>query len=187
MVLVAIVVVTLAAAITSFLGSLAVRATRSPVISAIVIAVVALVLVSAPLALEWLLAEFFKRPHVRFYDLRFLFLLPPGAVALLAAWPLVRRHTAGHAGIAVGLWGWVAFDGVFNTVNKCTPGWCASYGFPLRFYSWTDAILSFNGWSPAPFQPAALVIDVLVFLVPFLMVLRRAARRARPPVGRATA
>lgn len=48
-----------------------------------------------------------------------------------------------------------------NTVNRCAPGWCGEYGFPLSYSVWSDAKLILNGvnLSDKPFIPSAFAID----------------------------
>jgi hypothetical protein len=53
---------------------------------------------------------------------------------------------------------------VLNTWNLCSPGWCASYGFPLQYKGWSDAQVIFNGVNLGitPFSPTALAVDVAI-------------------------
>ena len=168
--LVPLAVITLIAATFTNCGALIIRATAFAVVSPVVVAVVSFIVLFAPLSLEVLVARNLNRPHVWFYDLRLPILLVPVSVAVLVSWPLARAHRPTRARVAVGLWAWVAFAGVLNTVNKCSPGWCGSYGFPVPFYSWSDAVISFNGETPQPFIPGALVFDALVVIAPFLVI-----------------
>jgi hypothetical protein len=31
-----------------------------------------------------------------------------------------------------------------NVVNRCSPGWCATVGFPFAWYAWSDALVTFG-------------------------------------------
>ncbi len=53
---------------------------------------------------------------------------------------------------------------VLNFVNWCAPGWCFTFGFPLPWYRWSDAIMTFNGRTPDPFSPVFLLIDCAAFV-----------------------
>jgi hypothetical protein len=57
---------------------------------------------------------------------------------------------------------------LLNVVNWCTPGWCESYGFPLPYSWWSDAIMIIDGeYVTAGMSIAALVsnVAVLAFIV----------------------
>lgn len=59
-----------------------------------------------------------------------------------------------------------------NLANTCAPGWCATYGFPIRFYWRSDEIITFNGRTPSPFHPVALAVDLAVFVFGTYVVAR---------------
>jgi hypothetical protein len=50
-----------------------------------------------------------------------------------------------------------------NSINLCSPGWCVRFGFPFAYYSWSDAVMVFNGEMPSPWSPAAAALDVIAF------------------------
>jgi hypothetical protein len=54
---------------------------------------------------------------------------------------------------------------VLNTVNWCAPGWCETFGFPTPYYRASDAIIAINGWSPGPFWPIGLGVDLMVAVI----------------------
>jgi hypothetical protein len=31
-----------------------------------------------------------------------------------------------------------------NVVNRCSPGWCATVGFPFAWYAWSDSLVTFG-------------------------------------------
>jgi hypothetical protein len=51
-----------------------------------------------------------------------------------------------------------------NTVNRCAPGWCGEYGFPLTYSEWSDAKLILNGvnLSDKPFIPSTFAVDATI-------------------------
>ena len=48
-----------------------------------------------------------------------------------------------------------------NFINWCSPGWCATYGLPLPYFSWSDVFI--DGRQPSPFHPILLALDLLVY------------------------
>jgi hypothetical protein len=170
-------IVSAVTALASASAALIVRS-RKGILGSIIVAFLCIVLLIAPFTLEWLVARGINQPHVWFYDLRLPWLLAPGLVSILSVWSLIRREVDWFVRASFGLWAWAAFIGVFNTLNKCSPGWCGSYGFPFPFYSWSDAIVIIDGEWPKPFTPFALVFDALFFLAPFLVLIMRSRSRA---------
>ncbi len=71
-----------------------------------------------------------------------------------------------------------------NAVNLCAPGWCAWYGFPLHYYSWSDAMVTFNGvCSGCPaFHPLAVAGNVVFAAVVGFIVFRRERTAGRSVV-----
>ena len=111
-------------------------------------------------------------------ELRPIFLLVPATVAVLAAWFLRRRTGADDARAAIFVWAWCGFLGALNTANLCNPGWCGSYGFPVPFYTWSDAVMIWNGEGPDHFHELGLYADLVVFVIGLVFVLR-SMRQAR--------
>ncbi len=76
--------------------------------------------------------------------------------------------------------------GALNAINLCAPGWCGWYGFPLYYYTWSDARGTFNNerfgypefhaMMAAANVTAALALCVVVFWYE-----RRLAERSVPP------
>jgi hypothetical protein len=69
---------------------------------------------------------------------------------------------------------------VINLWNRCTPGWCYEYGWPVTFYDLSDVIIIFNGVAaPRGF----FVLPFLIDLVIALAAAAAASAAARPPAG----
>jgi hypothetical protein len=175
--MIALAIVAILAAAATTAGGWGIRRLGNRQLRAAVVAVVSIILAATPVAVEFGVARISDEPHVLLHDLRWPFLVAPVAVAVLAAWRIVR-----HTPRTTALWSWAALWGVLNTLNKCAPGWCGSYGFPLSFYSWSDAVVVIDGWGPPRFRAAALAIDVAVFVAPYVAagIEDRARRRAGP-------
>jgi hypothetical protein len=45
---------------------------------------------------------------------------------------------------AVLFYGWLVGFTAANVVNRCSPGWCATVGFPFTWYAWSDATLTLD-------------------------------------------
>ena len=136
----------------------------------------ALLLAFAPVALERAGAWFWPGLHTLLQEPPALPLLLPGTLSVLGAWLVQRKRSSIVTRTTTALWAWSAFSGVANTANSCNPGWCGRYGFPIPYYSWSDAVIVINGESPRTFHPAGLVVDVVLFLiVATLIVVRREA------------
>jgi hypothetical protein len=41
-------------------------------------------------------------------------------------------------------YGWLLGFTAANVVNRCSPGWCATVGFPFTWYAWSDSMLTFG-------------------------------------------
>jgi hypothetical protein len=55
-----------------------------------------------------------------------------------------------------------------NVINRCSPGWCMTMGFPFVWNYWSDVILTFDGdyivkWIAAIFRAIAAVLNLLIF------------------------
>jgi hypothetical protein len=177
MTLLAIVVVAIAATLITIAGALIVRRVANRAARSAVVVLVAIALIATPFVLECVVARLFRRPHILWMDLRLPNLIAPVALAVLSASPIILRGSQASLRVVLGLWAWAAFWGVFNTLNKCSPGWCGSYGFPLPFFSWSDAVVTFNDQtSPEPFSSIAFAIDVAVLISPFVIASRKMVR-----------
>jgi hypothetical protein len=75
---------------------------------------------------------------------------------------------------------WCTLVLLLSTVNWCAPGWCAHYGFPFSFYGWSDAMISFNGWEPSPFNAVTFVLDLAVWVAGGYGIVKRSIRRLAP-------
>ena len=62
-----------------------------------------------------------------------------------------------------------------NAHNWCSPGWCASYGLPLKFYGWSDDIPTFNGQTTGlpGFSAPAFAVDMILALATTYAVYRK--------------
>jgi hypothetical protein len=65
-----------------------------------------------------------------------------------------------------------------NAFNLCAPGWCGWCGFPLRYYTWSDSMGTFNGFrfGYPTFHPIAAAVDVSVAIAICIVVFRHARR-----------
>lgn len=79
--------------------------------------------------------------------------LDPGALgylapAIFAAFAfLVGQRMLGEAWVgrrALLFYVWLLGFTAANVVNRCSPGWCATVGFPLAWYVWSDALVTFG-------------------------------------------
>jgi len=70
-----------------------------------------------------------------------------------------------------------------NVVNYCSPGWCATIGFPFPWLTWSDSILTFGDSSVmqtlAVTDNAAAVVAALLDLFVFVAVARLIGRNSR--------
>ena len=138
----------------------------------------ALCFVAAPLVAEiWAATRSAHRNGIWFVELSVVLLLVPVAVGALIGWVAERQRpsVASARGIIV-LYAWSGLFGVFNTANWCRPGWCGRYGFPLAYYSWSDAVIIWNGVSPEPFHSLGAVIDFSCFLAGAILFYRLASK-----------
>jgi len=115
------------------------------------------VLFVMPFALECTVAAALRRPNVLWVDLYLQWLAIPVVIAFMAAQSILRKDP--NRGSVLPLLSWDGLTGVVNTVNQCRSGWCGRYGFPLAYFSWSDAIAGFNGESPRPFSLTAVIVD----------------------------
>ncbi|HYI10483.1 MAG TPA: hypothetical protein VEK57_15590 [Thermoanaerobaculia bacterium] len=68
-----------------------------------------------------------------------------------------------------------------NAVNLCAPGWCGWYGLPFPYYSWSDAMMTFNGrcsGCPAS-HPLGVAANVAFAAVLCVTLFRRERRSNR--------
>jgi hypothetical protein len=58
-----------------------------------------------------------------------------------------------------------------NVVNRCSPGWCATVGFPFAWYAWSDHLLTFGDGRFGDFiDTIGTVIGAVVNLLTFVAV-----------------
>jgi len=78
---------------------------------------------------------------------------------------------------------WVTAFTALNVVNYCSPGWCATIGFPFPWLTWSDSILTFGDSSVmqtlAVTDNAAAVVAALLDLFVFVAVARLIGRNSR--------
>jgi hypothetical protein len=94
--------------------------------------------------------------------------LAPGMLAAFAY--VVGRHTLRHAWTsrkAVAFYIWVVVFTLANIINRCTPGWCETIGFPFAWRSWSDAILEVDWAWMDVFRRASEIAAVAGNLVTF--------------------
>lgn len=65
-----------------------------------------------------------------------------------------------------------------NAVNLCAPGWCGWYGFPLRYFTWSDSMGSMGAFrfGHPTFHPLGAVVDVSVAVTVCTMVFLHSRR-----------
>lgn len=115
------------------------------------------VLFIMPFALECTVAAALRQPHVLWVDMHLQWLAIPVVIAFMVAQSILSKDP--NRGSVLPLLSWGGLTGVVNTVNQCQPGWCGRYGFPLTYFSWSDAIGVFNGQSQTPFNLTAAIVD----------------------------
>lgn len=118
------------------------------------------VLFVMPFAFECIVAAALRRPNVLWVDLHLQWLAIPVVIAFISAQSVLRKDP--NRGGVLPLLSWAGLTGVVNTVNQCQPGWCGRYGFPLAYFSWSDAMVGFNGDSQRPFSLTAAIVDSAV-------------------------
>jgi hypothetical protein len=72
-----------------------------------------------------------------------------------------------------------------NVVNRCNPGWCATVGFPLVWYSWSDALVTFGNerfdyWLDVLGKVFGPVVNLLTFVVVASLLTRGRVQPAKP-------
>jgi hypothetical protein len=138
----------------------------------------ALFVLASPAVSVWLATLNPRLPTIVWYvDLPLPLLIVAPLVACLVAWSLVRHDTDRATAMgAVAIWSWAGLFGSMNTANFCNPGWCGRYGFPFPYYSWSDAIVVWNGEWPDHFHATSLVLNGLVFLAVAILLCRLTSR-----------
>jgi hypothetical protein len=72
-----------------------------------------------------------------------------------------------------------------NVVNRCSPGWCATVGFPLAWYSWSDSLVTLGNdrfdYLIDVFGDAfGAVVNLLTFVVVASLLTRGRVQPAKP-------
>jgi hypothetical protein len=116
----------------------------------------------------------------------------PGPLGYLApvmfatfAWMVGKRllHHSWASRSALLYYVWlVAFTAV-NTVNRCSPGWCTTVGFPFAWQSWSDAIFVPEHENVRAFLDAMGVVLNLATFVAVAAVITRNVRVSRGQNG----
>ncbi|HKR63377.1 MAG TPA: hypothetical protein VJZ00_06560 [Thermoanaerobaculia bacterium] len=152
---------------------IATRAPSSKIGSLIAAIVGSCVFAGAGLALEFWVAALspFDGPRV---DLPVPLLLFPVLFGGTPAWIAVHRAHRGQRTLAV--LAWSGLLGALNVANFCNPGWCGRYGLPFSYYTWSDAVIMFNGEMPNPFSARALVADGVIFVASWIALWRTAQK-----------
>jgi hypothetical protein len=74
-------------------------------------------------------------------------------------------------------YGWLLGFTAANVVNRCSPGWCATVGFPFTWYAWSDVILTFGDDSFGNFidafgKPVSAVLNLFTFVAVATVLMR---------------
>jgi uncharacterized membrane protein len=87
-------------------------------------------------------------------------------------------HESWTSRAAMLYYAWVFAFTAANTVNRCSPGWCTTIGFPFAWQSWSDAILNDDGFSEL-MDAMGGVLDLVTFVAVAALLTRvRVPRRS---------
>ena len=95
--------------------------------------------------------------------------LAPGMFAAFAFavgnWMLKGAWTSRRAQL---FYAWLFGFTLANVINRCSPGWCETIGFPLAWRSWSDSIITFGDghvstWMAASGQILGAVVNLFTF------------------------
>ena len=114
--------------------------------------------------------------QIRWTTLRLLFFLSIASLIWFGARFLSRRLAGGPRSIVLLVIAALVLAAL-NSVNLCTPGWCAWYGFPLPYYTWSDAMLELNGARSG--YPTRHVLAVLLDIAVVVFICTAVFRRVR--------
>jgi hypothetical protein len=157
--------------------------TRSSPWRSLGVALTCMLFVFTPPAMAvWLAAINPRLPAFVWYvDLPLPFLLLPPVLASLIGWRLTRRSDLSATMTrAIAVWAWAGFFGAMNTANFCNPGWCGRYGFPFPYFTWSDAMIIWNGQPPDNLHEVSLVLNILVFFAVTALIYRQLSREKAP-------
>jgi cbb3-type cytochrome oxidase subunit 1 len=112
----------------------------------------------------------------------------PGLLGYLApvlfatfVWMVGKRllHDSWTSRSALLYYVWLLTFTALNTVNRCSPGWCTTIGFPFAWQSWSDAI--FNNDRFRVFTDAiGAGLNLLTFVVVAILLTRVHVRGVQP-------
>jgi hypothetical protein len=143
------------------------------------IALTCMLFVFTPPALAICVAAIHPRlpAFVWYVDLPLPFLLLPSVLASLIGWWLTSRSDLSATMTrAIAVWAWAGFFGALNTANFCNPGWCGRYGFPFPYFTWSDAMITWNDKPPDNLNEGSLVLNILVFFGVTALIYRHLSR-----------
>jgi hypothetical protein len=98
--------------------------------------------------------------------------IDPGPLGYIAplmfaafVWVVGRRllHDSWTSRLALRYYAWLLVFTAINTVNRCSPGWCLTVGFPFTWHSWSDALLADDSLR-AFMNAMGAVLDLLTFV-----------------------
>ncbi len=99
------------------------------------------------------------------------YLAPPtlAAFAFAVGRRMLRGAWAGRPALL--FYAWLLGFTAANVVNRCSPGWCATVGFPFAWYAWSDALVTFGDDRFGDFiDTAGKVIGAVVNAITFVAV-----------------
>jgi hypothetical protein len=110
-----------------------------------------------------------------------LFLITPASAAIvIAAACLLFRTIEWRFSMVL----FVTTFAALNLVNWCNPGWCGSFGFPLRYAWWSDSIMIMNGVNlSAGTSFLSLAVNIAGGLGMVALLVRSSRDSARAPVS----
>ncbi len=72
---------------------------------------------------------------------------------------------------------WVLIFTAANTIDRCSPGWCTTIGFPFPWQTWSDVLFDAGGFGQV-MDAVGGALDLLVFMGVAVVI-----TRARPRVS----
>jgi hypothetical protein len=72
---------------------------------------------------------------------------------------------------------WVLIFTAANTIDRCSPGWCTTIGFPFPWQTWSDVLFDAGGFRQV-MDAVGSALDLLVFMGVAVVI-----TRARPRVS----
>ena len=148
------------------------RRLSNVVARAMLLSGVIVLLFLSPVTTDWLILRLNPTEGIgRIYvDPSGIVLFAPAAAVLFLVTisrTLFKEHSSSPKSTrwSVGFYSFTVAVILANSMNMCSPSWCGRFGFPFPYYSWSDAIIVFNGESSSPWSPTAAILDVIVYVI----------------------